>query len=258
MALGGALIDAASFSIVRLVSGSIALFVLLGIAQSPTAWKQHGNWVSASMLFLYVIAFSFAYLSLNAGTGALILFGAVQITMVFGALRAGETPSGVVWLGILMAVAGLIYLLLPGLSAPSPGGAALMLLSGIAWGIYSLRGRQTSEALASTAGNFMRTLPMLIIVGLISIPWMRVSTEGVVLAVLSGALASGAGYAIWYMALRELTAIRAAVTQLSVPVFTALGGVVFLSEAISGQFILASAMILSGIWLTIYAHKLGS
>jgi len=255
MALGGAHIDAASFSAIRLISGAVALFALVAISRTQISWKQHGNRVSAMMLFLYVIAFSFAYLSLSAATGALILFGAVQITMVFGALRSGEAPGGMEWLGIVMAAAGLIYLLLPGLSAPSPTGAALMLISGMAWGIYSLRGRQKSKALANTTGNFIRTLPMIAVVGLISIPWMHASAEGVALAILSGALASGAGYAIWYMALKELSATRAAVVQLSVPVLTAIGGVIFLAESISGRLILSSIMILGGIWLTIISHS---
>jgi len=207
------------------------------------------------MLFLYVIAFSFAYLSLSAATGALILFGAVQITMMFGALRSGEKPGGIEWFGIITAVAGLVYLLLPGFSAPSPVSAALMLTSGIAWGIYSLRGRKASNALANTAGNFIRTLPMIAIVSLMSMPWMHISTKGIVLAVLSGALASGAGYAIWYLALSGLTTTRAAVVQLSVPVLTALGGVAFLTEIISGRLILSSIMILGGIWLTIIGHS---
>jgi len=254
LALGGSSIDAASFSAIRLASGAIALFALVAISRTPISWKQHGNWVSASMLFLYVIAFSFAYLSLSAGTGALILFGAVQMTMMFGALRSGEAPGGMEWTGIVMAVAGLVYLLLPGLSAPSPAGAALMLISGMAWGVYSLRGRQKSGALANTAGNFIRTLPMIAVISLIAIPFMHASVKGATLAILSGALASGAGYAIWYSALGGLTTTRAAVVQLSVPVLTALGGVTILTEPISGRLILSSIMILGGIWLTIITH----
>jgi len=254
MALGGAYIDAASFSAIRLASGAIALFAFISISRTFISWKQHGNWVSASMLFLYVITFSFAYLSLSAGTGALILFGAVQITMMFGALRSGETPGGMEWAGIATAVAGLVYLLLPGLSAPSPAGAVLMLISGMAWGIYSQRGRQTDGALVNTAGNFIRTLPMIATISLLAIPSMHASVKGVTLAILSGALASGAGYAIWYLALGGLTATRAAVVQLSVPVLTALGGVAILTEPISGRLILSSIMILGGIWLTIISH----
>ncbi len=256
LALGGLSIDAASFSVIRLASGAITLLTLMLLSRKQVAWKQCGNWVSASMLFLYVITFSFAYLSLSAGTGALILFGAVQITMVFGALRSGEAPGGIEWLGIMMAVAGLVYLLLPGLSAPSPAGSALMLTSGTAWGIYSLRGRQNDGALIHTAGNFVRALPMVAVAGLISIPWMHASAEGAALAVLSGALASGVGYAIWYMALRGLTATRAAVVQLSVPVFTAMGGTVFLAEMITERLILSSIIILGGIWLTIIGHRI--
>lgn len=256
MALGGSSIDAISFSAIRLTSGAIALFVLVHIFQTQTTWRHCGNWTSASMLFLYVIAFSFAYLNLSAATGALILFSAVQITMVFGAIRSGETLRAIEWLGIITAITGLIYLLLPGFSAPSPTGIILMLTSGIAWGIYSLRGKQTDNALANTAGNFIRTLPMIATISLISLPWihLHLSIKGIVLAILSGALASGAGYAIWYMALRGLTATRAAVVQLSVPVLTAIGSIMFLAEIISGRFILSSVMILGGIWLTINAR----
>jgi len=255
MALGGSSIDAASFSAIRLSAGAVALLALVSISETQISWKQRGNWTSAAMLFLYVIAFSFAYLSLSAATGALILFGAVQITMMFGALRSGEAPGRMEWVGIATAVSGLVYLLLPGFSAPSPTGAALMLTSGMAWGIYSLRGRQKSGALANTAGNFIRTLPMIAIVSLMSMPWMHVSAKGIMLAVLSGALASGVGYAIWYLALSGLTTTRAAVVQLSVPVLTAMGGVVFLAEIISGRLILSSVMILGGIWLAIIGHN---
>jgi len=256
MALGGSSIDAVSFSAIRLTSGAIALFVLVHIFRSQTTRRHCGNWTSASMLFLYVIAFSFAYLSLSAATGALILFSAVQITMMFGAIRSGETPGVIEWFGIIMALTGLTYLLLPGVSAPSPTGTVLMLTSGIALGIYSLRGKHAGNALANTEGNFIRTLPMIATVSLISIPWihMHLSIKGVVLATLSGALASGAGYAIWYMALRGLTATRAAVIQLSVPVLTAIGSIMFLAEIISGRLILSSVMILGGIWLTISAR----
>ncbi len=257
LALGGLSIDAASFSAIRLTSGAITLFTLVLLSRKQVSWKRCGNWTSALMLFLYVITFSFAYLSLSAGTGALILFGAVQITMVLGALRSGEAPGTMEWLGIVVAVAGLVYLLLPGLSAPSPTASALMLTSGIAWGIYSLRGRQTGDALTHTAGNFIRTLPMIAVAGLTSIPRMHASTEGITLAILSGALASGMGYAIWYMALKGLTAIRAAVVQLSVPVFAATGGAAFLAEVITGRLILSSIIILGGIWLTMIGHRTG-
>jgi len=255
MALGGSNIDAISFSAIRLASGAITLFIFISVSRKHALSYKRKNWISATMLFLYVVAFSLAYLSLDAGTGALILFGAVQMTMVFGAIRSGETPGGVEWLGITIALAGLVYLLLPGLSAPSPAGASLMLASGMAWGVYSLRGRQTEQPLEDTAVNFISTLPMIAVVSLISIPWMHASTEGIVLAVLSGALASGAGYVIWYTALSGLTTTRAAVVQLSVPVLTALGGVAFLAEIISGRLILSSVMILGGIWLTIIGHN---
>jgi len=255
MALGESSIDAISFSAIRLASGAITLFIFVNIFRKHALPYKRESWISAAMLFLYVVAFSLAYLSLDAGTGALILFGAVQMTMIFGAVRSGETPGGFEWLGIVIALAGLVYLLLPGLSAPSPVGASLMLISGMAWGIYSLRGKQTEKPLEDTAANFIRTLPIIAVVSLMSIPWMHTSTEGIVLAVLSGALASGTGYVIWYMALSELTTTRAAAVQLSVPVLTAIGGVIFLAETISERLILSSIMILGGIWLTIIGHR---
>jgi len=246
---GGAAIDAASFSAIRLFSGAIALLILTTAFQRRLSVRAYGNWASAAMLFLYVTAFSLAYISLNAGTGALILFGAVQFTMVFGAIRSGEPPARLEWLGTGIALAGLVYLMSPGLAAPSPAGAALMMISGIAWGVYSLHGRGADNALRSTAGNFIRSLPMIAAASLLAIPFMHVSTKGIVLAVLSGSLASGAGYAIWYAALRGLTATRAAAVQLTVPVLTALGGVVFLSETVTPRLVFSSVLILGGIGL---------
>src|SRR5688500_5744012 len=210
-----------------------------------------GNLLSACMLFLYAIAFSFAYLSLSAATGALILFGTVQMTMLLVALRSGERPQLMEWLGLLLALGGLIYLVLPGLEAPSPLGSSLMMLAGIAWGIYSLRGRSASSPLADTTGNFIRAVPFILVVLIVSLNDVHLSPAGILLAVLSGAVASGVGYVIWYAALASLTATRAAIVQLSVPVLAAWGGVVLLAEDISFRLILAGALILGGIALAI-------
>jgi drug/metabolite transporter (DMT)-like permease len=207
------------------------------------------------MLFLYAIAFSFAYLSLNAGTGALILFGTVQVTMILAALRSGERPQPLEWLGLLFAMGGLVYLVLPGLEAPSLLGSALMTGAGIAWGLYSLRGRGTGSPLADTTGNFIRAVPLILAVRLVTLGDVHLSQPGILLAVLSGAVASGLGYVIWYAALSGLTATRAAIVQLSVPVLAAWGGVVFLAEDISLRLILAGAFILGGIALAIWGRR---
>ena len=249
-ALGDQTIDAASFTTVRLLSGALTLacIVLLTRRGSPL---QSGNWISASMLFLYAVTFSFAYISLSAGTGALILFGAVQITMILSGLIAGERPRLLEWLGLLAALGGLVYLVLPGLSAPSPLGSALMALAGIAWGVYSLRGRGIDDPVANTTGNFVRAAPLALIVSLIALSNYSLSPKGALLAVLSGALASGLGYVIWYAALRDLTATRAATVQLAVPVIAAIGGIFFLAEAVTLRLTFASIAILGGVGLAI-------
>jgi drug/metabolite transporter (DMT)-like permease len=217
--------------------------------------KVRGNWSSAAMLFMYALAFSLAYLSLSAGTGALILFGSVQVTMILAALRSGERPYLLEWLGVMLALGGLVYLVMPGLKAPSPLGSALMVTAGFAWGIYSLRGRGASSPLANTAGNFFYAIPLILAVRLFTLDHLHLSQEGILLAVLSGALASGLGYVIWYAALRGLTATRAAIVQLSVPALAAWGGVVFLGESLSLRLILAGALILGGIALAVTSRS---
>jgi drug/metabolite transporter (DMT)-like permease len=207
------------------------------------------------MLFLYAIAFSFAYLSLSAGTGALILFGTVQVTMILVALRTGERPQPVEWLGLLLALGGLVYLVLPRLDAPSPLSSALMTLAGTAWGIYSLRGRGSRSPLAETTGNFIRAVPFILVVLIVSLNGVHLTPTGILLAMLSGAVASGVGYVIWYAALARLTATRAAIVQLSVPVLAAWGGVAFLAEEISLRLILAAVLILGGIALAIAGRR---
>jgi drug/metabolite transporter (DMT)-like permease len=206
------------------------------------------------MLFLYAVPFSYAYLSLGAGTGALILFGAVQATMIIAAIAAGERPGSFEWVGLILAIGGLIYLVSPGLTAPSPLGSGLMVISGFAWGIYSLRGRRVSSPVAATTDNFVRSVPFVFIVSAATIRSVDVSVAGVVLASASGALASGVGYVIWYAALRYITATRAAIVQLSVPAIAAVGGVLFLSESISLRLVLASALILGGVGLAVAAR----
>ena len=251
MALGGSAIDPAGFSIVRLASGAVILLLLAAALGRDRSSKLRGDWTSALMLFLYAVAFSFAYVSLSAGTGALILFGAVQMTMILSALRSGERPRPLEWTGLLLALGGLVYLVSPGLTAPSLPGSVLMVAAGICWGFYSLRGRRSADSLADTTGNFVRSLPPAALVAVLALRSVHVSIHGVLLAMASGALASGAGYVVWYAALRGLTATRAATVQLAVPVLAALGGIGFLSEEISMRLALAAALILGGVALAV-------
>jgi drug/metabolite transporter (DMT)-like permease len=199
------------------------------------------------MLFLYAVTFSFAYISLTAGTGALILFGSVQATMILAGLRQGERFGWLEWGGLIMALAGLIYLVLPGWEAPSLPGVALMSAAGIAWGAYSLRGRGVSDPIRITSDNFMRAVPMVLLISLAAVPYLQLTFKGALLAVLSGAVTSGLGYVVWYAALRDLTATRASGVQLLVPVIAALGGVIFLSEQITLRLVVSSVMIIGGV-----------
>jgi len=250
-ALGQNTIDPVSYTTVRLVSGAVMLSVIAILQRKNEEPILRGSWLSAAFLFLYAITFSFAYLSLSAGTGGLILFGSVQVTMVVVALRSGERPQPLEWLGLVLALGGLVYLMFPGLTAPSPLGSALMVIAGISWGFYTLRGRGSQNPLAATAGNFVYAVPMIAVVLIISLKSVSISSSGVLLAILSGALASGVGYVIWYAALRGLTATRAATVQLSVPIIVAWSGVVFLSENVSFRLLIAGGLILGGIALAL-------
>ncbi len=255
LALKDGSIDAASFSTVRLVSGAIALLVILYATNRGTRPASSGSWMSATMLFLYAVCFSFAYVSLDTGIGALILFGMVQATMVTGALWAGDRPTVAEWIGWLLAVSGFVYLVSPGLTAPSPVGSVLMGIAGIGWGIYSLRGRKEPYALSATTYNFVRSVPLVLVVSALSLKEMHLSTNGIVLAILSGAITSGIGYAIWYTALRSISTMQAAMVQLSVPVLAAAGGVIFLAESVSVRLIFSGLLILGGIFLAIFSKS---
>jgi drug/metabolite transporter (DMT)-like permease len=252
MALGGEAIDAASFTAVRLASGALTLLLIAAATGKRTTG---GHWASAFFLFAYAICFSLAYLGLTAGTGALILFGAVQMTMIAASVAQGTRLKAAEVAGIVIALAGLVYLVLPGLSAPPLISSLLMAAAGAAWGLYTLRGKASGDPLADTAGNFVRSLPF---VAAAMVPFWGgyyLSARGVVLAVLSGALASGVGYSIWYAALKHHTATRAAVLQLSVPVLAAGGGTLLLSEAASMRLAIAAGLILGGILLVIFARR---
>ena len=254
MALGARLIDPAGFTAVRLGAGALTLWLVVAI-RSGGLPRLAGQWGSAAALFLYAAAFSLAYISLGAGTGALILFGAVQLTMILAGLRAGERPRLAEWLGLALAASGLVVLVRPGLTAPSPAGSALMATAGVAWGVYSLRGRGSTEPLRNTAGNFLRALPLALLMLLVAGRGAAWDPRGVLLATVSGALASGVGYAIWYAALPALTATRAALVQLLVPVLAAAGGVVVLGEAIPLRLPVAAALVLGGVALAITSHR---
>jgi len=246
-ALGNRTIDASSFAIIRLISGAIVLFTILKISSKKNNTKKSGSWTAGLMLFLYAVTFSFAYISLNTGTGALILFGSVQITMILMAIISGYRLNISEWIGVLIAFLGFVYLVLPGVSSPSLLGFFLMTIAGIAWGIYTIRGQGSVNPLVDTTYNFLRTVPIVIILAVLTIKNIHYSYSGVLLAMLSGGVASGIGYTIWYMALRGLTATQAAVVQLFVPVIAAIGGVIFMSELITLRLLLSAIMILGGI-----------
>jgi drug/metabolite transporter (DMT)-like permease len=254
LALKQTAIDAASFTLIRIASGAVVLWLILRMRQGVDRASLQGNWLSAFALFAYAGAFSFAYITLSAATGALLLFGAVQATMILWGLHKGEPFHLRQLCGFVIALAGLVALLLPGLSAPPLGGAMLMLGAGVAWGIYSLRGRGTSDAISATAGNFLRAVPFAVVLINTFIPGIRADAAGITYALLSGAIASGLGYVIWYSALPSLKAASAATVQLSVPVLTAAGGILLLGESLTVRFILASIAVLGGIALVVIAR----
>lgn len=249
MALAHTGMDAASFTTVRLISGALVLWLLIVLRQGAS--QVQGSWLSALALFVYAAGFSFAYLQLNTGIGALILFGAVQSGMIGYGLWRGERFSARQWLGLLMACAGLTGLLLPGLSAPPLMGSMLMLTAGFAWAVYSLRGKGAANPLQVTAGNFIRTLPMTLLLSVVLFGQLSFDNNGMLYAVLSGALTSGVGYAIWYSVLPQLKATTAATVQLTVPVLAAIAGILILSEPLTQRLILASVAILGGIALVV-------
>lgn len=258
LGLGASAIDSASYTTVRLVSGAAALWVIVSLSSQRPLYRPAGSWASAAMLFLYAATFSFAYLSLSTGTGALILFASVQITMIAVGLWLGERPRIFEWIGLAVAIAGLIYLVSPGITAPSLSGSFLMFIAGVGWGVYSIRGRGNSNPAVATADNFLRTLPMTAVLMLFGYRQLAISGSGVLYAILSGAISSGVGYAIWYAALQGLTATRAATVQLSVPVIAAIGGVVFLSEPVTARLLLSSVVILAGVGMAISARAIPS
>jgi drug/metabolite transporter (DMT)-like permease len=254
-------IDAASFTFIRIFSGAAALWLIMKMRNA--AWKEAGNWPSALALFAYAAAFSFAYRTLSAGTGALLLFGAVQATMILWGLRKGERLHAIQIVGLVAAVSGLVVLLFPGLSTPPLSGSMLMLGAGVAWGIYSVRGKAARDAIAATTGNFLRAVPLAAIVSIVLLPWARLDRAGIAYAVLSGAIASGLGYVIWYTVLSDSMPVRlgptsAATVQLSVPVLAATGGILLLGEPITLRYVFASVAVLGGIALVVIEKQRAS
>ena len=272
-------IDPATFTLARIFAGALALWVIFQARKKlmvdRTAWPlvessglsspvtnaspartpstlKDGNWLSAFALFAYAAAFSFAYVDLAAGTGALLLFGAVQATMIFWGFAHGERLDGLQIIGLVAAIAGLVILLLPGITAPPIAGSLLMISAGIAWGIYSLRGRKTENPVAATAGNFLRAIPFVVLVSLALLRQAKFDSLGLLYATISGAITSGVGYVIWYAALPGLKRTSAATVQLSVPVIAAAGGIVFLHEPITWRYLAASITVLGGIGLVVF------
>lgn len=248
-ALKGTAIDAATFTAIRVASGAAALCLIVRVRDG--AWRVEGSWRSAFWLFAYAAGFSFAYVTLPAATGALLLFGAVQVTMIAYGLWKGERLRASQVAGLAIALGGLGWLLLPGASAPQPLGAALMLMAGFAWGIYSLRGRGAGDATRVTAGNFLRAVVFAALVSMAAASGFSYDAVGIAYAIASGAIASGMGYAIWYTALAGLKATSAATVQLSVPVIAALGGVLLLGEPLTLRLMACSAAVIGGVALVI-------
>ena len=250
LALGQGLIDPASFAAVRVITAALVLLPIV-----LPRWRVHGrssgDWRGAAVLFAYLVSFSFAYRSLGAGTGALILFGVAQLTMIGTALRGGESFSGLGWAGFVLAVAGLIILVAPGVTAPNPIGALLMAIAGLAWGAYSLLGRGAGDPLELTANNFIYLVPLVVALSLCFAADRHLSAGGLGCAAASGSVASGLGYVAWYSAQKRLTAISAATVQLSVPLIAALGGLLLMTEAVTLRLMLASCATLGGIALVL-------
>jgi drug/metabolite transporter (DMT)-like permease len=278
-------IDAATFTFVRIFSGAVALCLFMNVRRKITVdrtapplaggsktrvgfpspqsspkgrggsfslrekvgMRGSGNWISALALFVYAAGFSFAYTSLSAGTGALLLFGAVQATMILWGLHKGERLDAIQIVGLVAAVTGLIALLLPGLSAPPAIGSILMLGAGVSWGIYSLRGKGEQNPASATTGNFIRAAPFAVALSIIFLMQTHLDLAGVTFGIISGAITSGLGYVIWYSVLPDLKAASAAIVQLSVPVLAATGGILLLGEPITLRYVLASVAVLGGI-----------
>ncbi len=243
-------IDAASFTIIRLLAGIFTLAIILSFNRKKASSK--GSWTGAFALFAYAAGFSYAYITLDTGTGALVLFGSVQLTLIGINLAKGGRLAMTEWSGLLIAFVGFVYLVLPNIGTPSISGFILMTLAGLAWGLYTYKGLGVSNPLAETSFNFFRTLPFVAVLTALTWTHLSASTQGILLAVASGAITSAVGYTIWYMALRQLHPTIAAVSQLSVPVIAAIGGLIFVNEPMTSRLMISTAMILGGIALIVF------
>jgi drug/metabolite transporter (DMT)-like permease len=252
-ALGAGDIDAAGFTLVRLATGAAALAILASVRRRAAgAAHDRGSWRSAAALAAYAVVFTVAYLRIGAGVGALVLFGAVQVTMIGTGLVRGERPARIDWLGVALAVAGLAVLTVPGATAPDPLGTALMAIAGVCWGVYSLAGRANRDPLGATAGNFLRAAVIGALFAAVSWTSLHATPRGLAFAAISGSLASGVAYTFWYAALPHLLAWRAAILQLTVPVLTALAATALLGESITARLALSAALVAAGVALTVW------
>ena len=254
LALGSGDIDAATFTVVRLVAGAGTLLAV-SLASGRAGRRGAGNWLSGFLLFAYALGFSLAYTVLTVATGALILVGAVQITVLVAAIAGGERPQPRQWLGLAAALGGFVYLVSPGLAAPSPLGSLQMTAAGMAWGFYTLRGRGSADPVSATTDNFVRAVPFVLVCGAVMLRDARATPRGLVLAALSGAVTSGLGYVVWYTALKGLTATRAGIVHLAVPIIAALAGVLFMAEPVSLRLVVATAAILGGVALVLAGRE---
>ncbi|RQW61916.1 DMT family transporter [Vibrio viridaestus] len=255
LALQNGAIDALNFTTIRLVSGAIVLMLIVSIRRSVTNEHSRGSWRAGGMLFLYAITFSYAYNSLSTGTGALILFASVQLTMLIFSYLKGTRLSILEWCGVIVAFGGFVFLVLPDISSPSASGFLLMTIAGVAWGFYTLLGKHSRHPLHDTTYNFLRTLPFVVIAFAATFMQTDITVEGMILATLSGSIASAGGYTVWYIALRGLNSTQAAVIQLLVPVFAALGGIMFANEVLTTRFIISTLLILGGLMLVALEKK---
>lgn len=264
LALGQGLIDASSFTSLRLLSGVVTLIVISlvlnrgsgsVVIRQLTKQNTTKTWLASLMLFVYAATFSYAYISLDTGTGALILFGMVQLSMIMIGALYGNKLHYSEWLGILVAFAGVVYLVKPNLSTPSFLGFVLMALSGVAWAIYTLLGRGSKQPILDTSANFLRTIPFVVVLILFTVHEAQLTNWGIIYSILSGAVTSAVGYAIWYLVLKDLTVTQAAVLQLLVPILAALGGVLFVSEMISMRLVISSLLVLGGILMVIIGRR---
>jgi drug/metabolite transporter (DMT)-like permease len=255
LALADGAIDPVSYSLIRLLAGAVMLAVLVLRSGLADAISKHGSLPSAAALFIYAAGFSYAYIVLDTGMGALILFACVQATMIGWAVFKGDRPSHLEWLGLIISFGGFVGLVSPGVTAPDPLGTILMIFAGMAWGVYSLRGKNSSQPLLATAGNFVLSVPMGIALLIVFSDGLALETFGIAMAIASGALTSALGYALWYRCLRDLTATKAAVVQLTVPAIAALGGILFSSEILTMRLVLFSVLILGGVMITVLAKQ---